>query len=90
MTMPRLSAPGPFFPFGRFRLRLLQPLPHFGDDIFMWNAWPGIVYRGLKAALQQLFTQIDMRLQFLMLAEDHKYGFGWIEEFPLFDPVEQP
>ena len=31
-----------------------------------------------------------MRLQFLMLAEDHEYGFGWVEELLLFYPVEQP
>lgn len=56
MTMPRCVSAGPLFPSGRFRQSfsyLAQALHFFG-----FNAWSGIVYRGLNAARHQLVAQI--------------------------------
>lgn len=91
MTMPRrASAPGPLFPSGRLGARRLELIAQALHRFFGRNARSGIIGGGLYPALEQLLAQIAMRFQFLMLAQDHEHGFGRIEKFALFDPIEQP
>ncbi len=77
-------------PHGRFWSRLFEQFPHPLTDFFHGKTRMWIIHRGLKRALQTLFSEIGVRFQFLVLAKDDKDRFAGIGEHATRDKIEDP
>ena len=75
------------FPYGRFRWGSRQFCAQFIKDLLGGNARTRIVDCRVEASPQQLLTQIDVRLELLVLSEQYENGLAWIEEDSLFNPL---